>query len=279
MVYTKNKQMKKLLFFVILSVSLFRCLDKNSVEIPALGSGVESDRKVLIEEFTGVRCVNCPDGSAEIQNLLALHGENLIAISIHSGFFSKPYDENKYDFRTADGDAIASLLGEPQAFPTAIIDRRLFAGQNERQLSKQSWAGYIQNELAESPKFNISMESDFDEANRSLNVKVIVIPLENVSENLNLSVLLTEDDIEDYQITPAGKIPDYKHKHVFRRVLTNDVSGVGIGSSFTKGQSVEMNFSATISVEWKANNCHIVSFVHKNGTDLDVLQAEQIKMQ
>jgi len=270
--------MKKILLLTILSFSLLGCLDKDSVNIPVLGSGTDSERKVLIEEFTGVRCVNCPDGSAEIQNLIALHGDNLIAISIHSGFFSKPYDENLYDFRTTDGDDIATLLGEPQSFPSAVVNRKLFAGENERQISKQSWAGYIQNELAEVPKFNISMVSDFDEADRSLKVKVTVVPLENVNEDLNLSVLFTEDDIEDYQLTPAGKISDYKQKHVFRRVLTNDVGGVSIGSSFSKGQSVEKEFSIVVAGEWKADNCHIVSFVHKNGVDLDVLQAEQVKM-
>ena len=270
--------MKKTLLFALLTIGLLGCLDKDSVNIPTLGSGTDSERKVLIEEFTGVRCVNCPDGSAEIQNLIALHGENLIAVSIHSGFFSKPYDENKYDFRTADGDAIATMLGEPQAFPSAIVNRKLFAGQNERQISKQSWAGYIQNELAEAPKFNLSMKANFDEASRNLKLKVTIVPLENVHEDINLSVLLTEDDIQDYQITPAGKIPDYNHKHVFRRVLTNEVGGVSLGSSFTKGQSETMDFAITIPDEWKADNCHIVSFVHKNGADLDVLQAEQVKM-
>ncbi len=270
--------MKKILFFLLLATSLMSCLDKNSVEIPALGSGIESDRKVLIEEFTGVRCVNCPDGSAEIQNLIALHGDNLIAVSIHSGFFSKPYDENLYDFRTDDGDAIAAMLGEAQGFPSAIVDRKLFAGQNERQLPKQSWAGFIQNELAEAPKFNISMESNFDEANRNLNVKVTVVPLENVNTDLNLSAMLTEDDIIDYQVTPDGKIPDYEHKHVFRRVLTNDVGGVSLGNSFVKGQVVSKDFSVVIPAEWNADNCHVISFVHKNGIDLSVLQAEQVKM-
>jgi len=270
--------MKKILILALFAVSTLGCLDKNSVEIPVLGGGSDSERKVLIEEFTGVQCVNCPDGSAEIQNLIALHGENLIAVSIHSGYFSTPNPENKYDFRTADGDAIATLLGEPQSFPSAVIDRKLFAGENERQLSKQSWAGYIQKELAEAPKFNISMESDFDEASRNLNVKVTVVPLENVNEELNLSVLLTEDDIVDTQLTLAGKIPDYKHKHVFRRVLTNEVGGVSLGNSFVKGQNVTKDFSVTIPSEWKEDDCHVVSFVHKVGEDLDVLQAEQVKM-
>ncbi len=270
--------MKKLFFLILLSVVFWGCCKENSPVIPALGSGVESNRKVIVEEFTGVRCVNCPDGSAEIQNLMALHGENLIAISIHSGFFSTPYPENLYDFRTADGDAIAALLGEPQAFPSAIIDRKIFPGQSGRQLSKAAWAGFIQSELSKAPKFNISMESVFDENSRNLKVKVTVVPLENVQTSLNLSVLLTENDIKDYQLTPAGKIPDYLHKHVFRRVLTDDVGGAGIGDSFIKGQPVVMDFTATIPTEWKADDCHVVSFVHQNGPEFNVLQAEEVKM-
>ena len=39
-------------------------------------------RQVIIEEFTGVRCVNCPAGSSAIQDLLAIHGERLVAVSM-----------------------------------------------------------------------------------------------------------------------------------------------------------------------------------------------------
>jgi hypothetical protein len=44
-------------------------------------------RQVLIEEFTGVRCVQCPAGAAEIETLLALHGDQLVAVAIHAGDF------------------------------------------------------------------------------------------------------------------------------------------------------------------------------------------------
>jgi len=45
-------------------------------------------RHVLVEEFTGVQCVNCPQGSQLIENLINTHGERLIAVSIH--FAGKP---------------------------------------------------------------------------------------------------------------------------------------------------------------------------------------------
>lgn len=276
---TKKRIMKKVFLLWVMVAIFFGSCCKEAT-IPALGGGADSERKVIIEEFTGVRCVNCPDGSAEIQNLMALHGDNLIAISIHSGDFSTPYPESKYDFRTDAGDEIAAILGAPDFFPSAVVNQKHFSGESSRQLSKQSWAGYIQSELAEAPKFNVSMVSDFDEASRALKVKVTVVPLENYASSLNLSVLLTESDIVDYQLLPSpiGKKPDYHHKHVFRRVLTAEAGGVELGSGFSKGQSVEMTFNITLPAEWNADNCNLVGFVHKNGPDFDVLQAEEIEV-
>ena len=43
-------------------------------------------RAVLIEDFTGQRCVNCPNAVAEIERLQEAYGEeNVIAVGIHSG--------------------------------------------------------------------------------------------------------------------------------------------------------------------------------------------------
>ena len=43
-------------------------------------------RCVLLEDFTGQRCVNCPTAAEEIEKLIEQYGEDtIIAVSIHSG--------------------------------------------------------------------------------------------------------------------------------------------------------------------------------------------------
>jgi len=37
-----------------------------------------SDRKVLLEELTGVRCPNCPAGAAVVKELKTLYGDKLV---------------------------------------------------------------------------------------------------------------------------------------------------------------------------------------------------------
>ena len=46
----------------------------------------EVKRHVLLEDFTGQRCINCPKASDEIKALQEQYGEeNVIAVGIHSG--------------------------------------------------------------------------------------------------------------------------------------------------------------------------------------------------
>ncbi|MFW6019944.1 MAG: hypothetical protein ACOCPM_05120, partial [Bacteroidales bacterium] len=42
-------------------------------------------RNVVLEEFTGHLCVNCPSAGAIIHDMKDTYGENLIVISVHAG--------------------------------------------------------------------------------------------------------------------------------------------------------------------------------------------------
>ena len=56
-------------------------------------------RNVLIEDFTGQRCVNCPNASEEIARLQREYGaDTVIAVGIHSGPFSKSVRGTPYDY-------------------------------------------------------------------------------------------------------------------------------------------------------------------------------------
>ena len=50
----------------------------------------EAARAILIEDFTGQYCVNCPRATEEIERLIEQYGDTvIIAVAIHSGPFSK----------------------------------------------------------------------------------------------------------------------------------------------------------------------------------------------
>ncbi len=233
-------------------------------------------RQVLIEEFTGVRCVNCPAGSAFIQDLLALHGNRLVAVSIHAGEFSYPYNDSQYNFQTPEGDQILNYLGQPFGYPSAVIDRKLFEGEATLQVGKGSWAGYIEQEKAQPPKVKVGLETAWQAAGRKLEVDATVRAVENVSaDDIRLTVLITEDGIVDVQETPQGKDPNYVHRHVFRTTLTPAL-GESLGPALTAGQTLNRSYSFAMPDLWVAENCHVVAFVHLDGASKEVLQAHQV---
>ena len=260
-----------ILLFVLFS--LMAC-EENSPVIPTLGPQEVGERKVLIEEFTGVRCPNCPDGSAEIENLVALYGENIVPISIHSsGNFAIPLPDNTFDFRTETGDELLAFLGQPRGYPSAVVNRILPTGETSMQQSQAAWAGLIEKTLAEEPILAINLMVAYDEATRTVNVATRILPNQAINESLRLSIMLIEDHIIDPQLTQDGIVPDYDHRHVFRTMLTN-TEGNPLGDGFSAGKAVEANASLSLRDEWVVANCEVVAFVHRVGENKEVVQVE-----
>lgn len=242
------------------------------------GAVADQQRQVLIEEFTGVRCVNCPAGAAAIQALRDQHGERVVVLSIHAGFFSRPYDESRYDFQTTAGDRLLDLLGAPIGYPSAVIDRKLFDGENDLQLGQGLWPGFVNQQLSEKPAVRIDLAPAYEEGSRRLSVDVtIYVDREIREDDIRLSLALTENGISDVQLAPSGKVVDYRHQHVLRAMITN-TDGNPLREAFTPEAVISKRFELTLEDGWQAKNCHVVGFVHLGGGVKEVLQAHEAKV-
>lgn len=276
----KNNLIKLML---LLCLTGFWSCDENSPIIPCLscvdGEVViePTDKKILVEEFTGVRCVNCPAGSAEIENLLDIHGERMIAISIHAGFFSAPYADSNEDYTTPEGTALEGFLDAPLGYPTAVINRKLFENQDDLQLTQASWAGLIQQEKSELSPLVLDLNLDFDETSRELTATTKIQPAETLTGDYRYSVMVIESDIKDVQLTPAGEIADYSHKHVLRDMMT-PFNGEGIEETFTVGTTVEKVHQMVLPDNYNFTNVSVIVLVHEGGGSREVVQVEEKKL-
>jgi len=250
-------------------------------EVPTeLPTNVNNGRKVVMEEFTGVRCVACPAGSKEIENLLDFYGEQLIAVSIHSGFFANPLPANNYDFKIPAGEQLDDFLGPVSGWPRATVNRFAFAGEPELPVAATTWAGYIQQLLAQPPRVLLDITNAFDEGSRELDIVVEVTAQDQIDESLNITVMVLETNIKDAQLTPetTQQEPDtaYIHRHVLREVVTN-VTGDEISTGWSLGQTTNYSFSTTIDANWVSDNCSVVAFLHHRGGSgtKEVLQGAQ----
>lgn len=233
-------------------------------------------RQILIEEFTGVRCVNCPAGSQAIEDLINIYGERLVVVSIHSGSFSTPYEESQIDFRMPDAEALLDFIGIPLGYPTASINRKIFPGERDLQLEgRNKWAGYVASELQTSTKLNLTLSVDYDQNSRNLSTQLNGLVVEELdAENLRATLLIIENNVNDTQLTPEGIQNDYTHQHVLRKMLTNP-NGNLLTGDFSVGQTFSTNYSATLDDNINPTEAKIIAFVSLSGVNKEVLQSVQ----
>ena len=259
-------------FLLSLSLLLTSC-----DEIPPLITDCQTQRVVLIEEFTGVKCVNCPTGSEKLGQLLEQYGEQLAVVSIHTGFFSVPYNNSPEDFSTEAGRNLDALLGPVTAYPSAIINRRVFSSENERPLGVNSWAGYIASELCEEPPFLLQIVNQYDSLTRRLGVEVLISPRTGgkAEARLALSVMLLEDGVIAPQATLQGVNQTYVHKHILRAMLSS-VQGNAVYEVGTDLAQRQERFNFTLAEHWQAKSCRIIAFIHHQSPEnRTVIQAGQ----
>ncbi len=267
--------MKKhsILVLTLLSALLFTTCSEKPILIPELSVG---KRRVLVEELTGVKCQNCPDGAALLSNLSSQFGGNLIVVSIHAaGFYSVPYADNKHDFRTPEGTELANYLGTAIGFPAAAINRRLVPPETELYLPPTIWTGIIAEELQDAPTIGVFVETAFDPVSRRLDVDVNLAPEAELSGEHRLTVLITQDSIQDLQLVGTTKVYDYTHRHVLRTTLSQPTGNV-IADPLRPSTVVKKEFSMVLPADWEEKHCSVVAFVHHGaGADRVVLQAAE----
>lgn len=273
-------QMRKYLSVVLLFLA-FSCTEIPPVINPVGQSEQPVDstaRKVLIEEFTGVRCVNCPAGTAEVLRLQEQYQGQVIAVALHAGSFAQPYPDSQLDFRTPETASLLTYLKSPLGYPSAVVNRRLFDGERDLQLSKSLWPVFVAEEANRRAEVRLDLLVQYDDIDRQILVDVAMAALEEMmAEPLKISVMLVEDRVEDVQLTPEGKQSDYVHRHNLRDMLTA-FNGNGINGGLPLGETVNRNYFYTLPSEWRAEECAIIAFVHLDGELKDVLQVEKRKL-
>ena len=268
------------LLYILLAVFLFSC-EKDPIKIVYGPPSNAGDQKVLMEEFTGVQCTFCPQGSDDIASLISLNQNNVIAISIHSGFFAVKTPFNKYDFRTPDGDELYSILGAGGFYPAAAINRTRFSDTPAGVLinNQTSWAGDINALRAVPAKVGLSIETTYNSVNRELKVKLTGIAKTNFNEKLLANVMITESGIVDWQKDardPSGHVDNYVHKHVLRDAISQ-VAGDDFVTNPFQGQSFTKEYTYTLSDAWVAENCEVIGFI-TSSTSGNVLQVNEEKV-
>lgn len=245
-------------------------------------------RKVLIEEYTGVQCTNCPAGvellkSVDEQNQVITGTDTmkrLVIVGYHFGPLTTPMSGSTHDFRSEKvGTLLGSYFSEDPNKPAISIDRRK-ENNNYFIEGRNLWANLINNRMGTTSPVNLHLSASYDPAERTATVTVQTSYTSAVQGSQSLTVALVENNIQDLQKYP-DTIKMYTHNHVLRDFLTPITGSVFLDSLDTKeaGRVYRRTFIYNFpeDVDWVPERCGIVAFIHKT-VEKEVEQAAEIDL-
>lgn len=221
------------------------------------------ERCVLIEDFTGQRCVNCPNAAEEIEKLIEQYGDAIIAVSIHSGPLGFHTNPRFLGLATDVGDEYYNHWNL-EFQPVGLIDRGAPAEYT-------AWGTLIRQELQKTAPIDIDLMVNPSDDNQI----DIYTEIQGVDGNTQgkLQLWIVEDDITAFQMMPDGTMnTNYLHQHVFRAAVNGEW---GEDVEVKEGYSVSNNHLITLSDDWNAENLYVIAFVYN---DSGVLQVTKTKL-
>lgn len=231
---------------------------------------VNADKSILIQEFTGMRCVNCPTGAQVIHDITDNLDGKAVTVCIHpeGHQFTEPIDG--VDLTSPASTEIYNYY-HPN-FPAAIFD-----GGRPNTNTKR-WSGVALTASQQPTPLNVYVTTTYDKSSRKVKAHYNVTFIEDYTSPLNITLYLTEDGIIGTQESLNGvTLHDYEFNNVLRAAF-NSVWGQSIGDSFKEFQRVEGDCEMTIDSKWNAENCHVVAFVGvQKGTVYNAVKVPVVK--
>lgn len=260
--------MKKVfpLLFSIALLSLFS-VSCDVIEDPFKGGTVDTttttqqQRNVLIEDFTGHRCKNCPKASKKIEELEAAFGDRIIGLAIHAGpgNFTNTTADYPTDFTTAEGKQIQNFFGT-NFLPVGMVNRENWTASGNAHWSVyDNWPTLSAEAMDSTLRVALNVEARLEDS--TLTVTTEALPQMQLLHDLSYVVLVKESGIVSPQLLPDDtRDPDYVHMNVLRAFVT-DHWGETLGTSPMVAGDV-LNDSKTMSwnSDWVKDSSAVVVY-------------------
>jgi len=228
--------------------------------------------KVLIEDFTGHDCGNCPRAARAAEELHQQYPDRVFILAVHAGSLALPTNEFPEDFTTPEGEEYFSQLD--LAFnPVGRINRS--PDWHESTLDAD-WPNLVSQQLASPPTTVLKMELNFDPVNQRLNVHAFTEFVSDYSGGTMLSVIVSESgligtqldySIEDNENTPENEqiVTDYLFEHVMRDVV-NTTFGLPIKENPSSGDTNLQSYTYDWNPDWDVSNSSVTAICYDSDT-------------
>lgn len=239
-------------------------------------------KKVLLEDYTGHQCGNCPPAALVADNLGDQYKDTLVAIAVHAGFFARTNATFPTSYTTTvgnDWDGSNGFGVSSAGNPNGMVNRKDYgAGKIKPQ---GAWKGYIDIAKKEAQKVKLELFLTYDGTNRMLNTMAKVKFMQSHPNNTKISMVLMEDSVigpqKDYMQNP-DLIPSYVFMHMLRASLNGSWGVTAKNTPIAVNDSMSVKYdNYVIPPNFKDKHLYLVAFVYDD-LDRTVLQVEKLKL-
>jgi hypothetical protein len=247
-------------------------VDYESSEWPTFTVNANTNRNILLEDFTGHKCIFCPAAASLAETIEENNSGRVYVASIHvspNGFGSfqelqEPY--YTHNFTNTEGLAVGKYFGEVPGSnfvgnPWGAISRVPVNGQNT--LGPSNWTNQTNALIsANSLKVNIQSKLNYYEQSKGFYLHT---EIENLGTTNDLAqvVYLLENSIIKPQSFPGGiDSMTYLHHNVMRGCIDGQPFG-RILKEIDKKENGKyyLNYSYKIPAQYNPSNMHLLIFV------------------
>lgn len=275
---------KHLLLISLLLTALFSC---DKIEAPYKKSGTvvpdTPTKKVLLEDFTGHNCVNCPAAAKIALALQQLYNERMIMMTVHSGFFARPASAPfTTDYRTPAGEAWDQFFGISNVGnPNGMINRKSTAGNFI--VGPGNWGTRVAEVIDDDAVVKLDINTNYNTTNRKLDINLSASFVSAINGEYKLLVCILEDSLisaqknNDASVGATPVILNYVHRHVLRE----NVNGIWGESLISQPQPLlpyTKSYSINLNPLYKQQHCSVLAFLYDAQT-YEIIQVEEKKLQ
>jgi hypothetical protein len=244
-------------------------------------------RRLLLEEYTGIQCGNCPIFAQDKikRDLVKEYGDDslvVVAIQANASPLSEPDDKHTYDMRIPAGGEYSGAIENGSTIPYVLIHGKESAFKAGGDVVQKVKDLVDDGSWHDAEPLELNLRTSYSSECRSLLVELDATTKSDVPAGANVIIYLLENGIIAPQTFYATtdmvngylwyEHPDfpyrynYEHNHVLRATWPSPWGESMFDPSTASGSSESMSWELCLDEEFVAENCDLVAVVYDLNT-------------
>ncbi len=199
----------------LLALASCQSISEDNRWLPAPKSDAK-EYPVLIEEYTGQKCMNCPFAAQHLRKILKQTSVPHILVAVHSPYFGSM---TKGELALEEAKEFSVFFNHNRSLPGIMINRQNLGRSGFYDQERATWASLIKRIAQKEPDYTLELSASFDAEKKEILAQIKTSErVKNLSRDLNLNFWLVEDLVAP-QVFQEHYDRNYQHHNVLRAML------------------------------------------------------------